>query len=103
MNATVINQSIAKSIFANIPEITLSEPRVKEYRLMYFTGVWVTSKKFACESDAEAIYNAENPTEWDNYESAARLAEKIKKAGWGVALFCGNRKVKEYAPSTFIH
>ena len=101
MNTTIVNKESAKSIFASLPEFKLSLPKVKEYRLMYFSGVWVTSKRLYAENDAEAIYDAENPTEWDNYESAPVLAEKLKKAGWGVALFCGNRKVKKYSATTF--
>lgn len=82
---------------------------MKEYRLMYFSGVWITHRKFICESDAEAIFDAENPTEWEQItasegvriQSARDLASSLKNAGWGVALFCGKRKVKEYAPTTF--
>lgn len=76
---------------------------------MYFSGVWNTHRKFSCESDGEAIYDAENPTEWEQLtapegiiiKSAKDLAYSLKNAGWGVALFCGGRKVKEYAPTTF--
>lgn len=82
---------------------------MKEYKLKYFCGVWNTHRKFTCITDSEAIYDAENPTEWEQItapagvriQSAPDLAESLKNAGWGVALFCGNRRVKEYAPTTF--
>lgn len=53
---------------------------------MYFFGAWVTKETFAAESDKEAIFDA------DMIISESRLND------WqhGVALFCGNRKVKTY-------
>ena len=66
--------------------ITLSNPTYKTYRLMYFSGVWVTKEVFAAENDTEAIFDADmtfansNLTDWQH----------------GVALFCGNRRVKNY-------
>lgn len=66
--------------------ITLSTPAVKEYRLMYFFGAWITSRRFYAETDAEAIYDAEAefPANLENWR--------------GVALFQGNRRVKEFNP-----
>lgn len=58
--------------------------RVKEYRLMYYVGVWFTSERFCAESDAEAIFDAD-------------MAEKKAQDRLQYALFCGNRLVKRYA------
>ena len=62
-------------------EITI---KLQEYRLMYFFGTWITKAIIPAECDAEAIFDAQ--------EAAASLKD------WkhGVALFCGNRMVKEY-------
>ena len=62
-------------------EITIN---VKEYRLMYFFGAWITKAIIPAESDREAIFDA--------HETAASM----KDWKYGVALFCGNRMVKEY-------
>lgn len=37
-----------------------AEPKVKEYRLMYFFGTWVTSDKIYAECDEEAIFEADS-------------------------------------------
>lgn len=67
-----------------LKNITISAPAVKEYRLMYFYGVWATSRKFYAETDAEAIFDAD-----------ADFPEDLHK--WtGVALWQGNRCVKTY-------
>lgn len=59
---------------------------VREYRLKYLFGAWVTHARIFAESDEEAIFDAE--------------AEFNKSGlpGWryGVALFCGNRRVKTF-------
>lgn len=55
---------------------------VKEYRLMYLFGAWVTAEKICAENDKEAIYDAE--------------AYK-RKNGLQYALWQGNRCVKRYA------
>ena len=66
--------------------ITLSTPTFKTYKLMYFFGAWITKEVIAAENDAEAVYDAD-----------ATFAESGLSAwGKGVALFCGNRKVKQY-------
>jgi len=57
---------------------------VKEYRVMYFFGAWVTKSVIPAESDKEAIFDAQ--------DDAASLMQK----GFKVALFCGNRKVMSY-------
>ncbi len=59
---------------------------LKTYKVMYFFGAWVTKETIAAESDKEAIFDA------DMIISESRLNN------WqhGVALFCGNRKVKTY-------
>lgn len=66
--------------------VTLSTPTFKTYKLMYFFGAWITKEVIAAENDAEAIFDA------DRTFADSRLSE------WknGVALFCGNRKVKQY-------
>ena len=66
--------------------ITLSNTNTKEYRLMYCFGTWVTKEVIIAESDQEAVFDA------DASFSDSNLS------GWkyGVALFCGNRKIKEY-------
>ena len=66
--------------------ITLSTPTFKTYKLMYFFGAWITKEVIAAENDAEAVFDA------DHTFADSRLSE------WknGVALFCGNRKVKQY-------
>ena len=56
----------------------------KTYRLMYFFGVWVTKSIIPAEDDKEAAFLAE-------YEMG-----NLKDWQHGVALFCGNRKVKTY-------
>ena len=61
-----------------------SLPTLSEYRVMYLFGAWVTSDVICAESDAEAIFDAN--------ESAARLMNWPYR----VALFCGNRIVKNY-------
>jgi len=69
-----------------IIKISTSIPEVKEYRLKYYFGTWITKSIICAESDAEAIHDA------DEYYSESCLN------GWKypVALFCGNRKVKDY-------
>lgn len=65
---------------------TNATPATREYRLMYLWGAWITKEIICAESDAEAVFDA------DTTFAASRLQ------GWkhGVALFCGNRKVKQY-------
>ena len=57
-----------------------------EYRLMYLWGAWVTQAVIVAENDAEAIYDA----------NEAFANSRLANWRYGVALFCGNRKVKEY-------
>lgn len=66
--------------------ITLSQPTFNEYRLMYYFGAWMTKEIIVAESDAEALFDAN--------EAFANSS----LSGWKyeVALFCGNRKVKQY-------
>lgn len=65
---------------------TSTTPATREYRLMYNFGAWVTKEIIIAESDAEAVFDADTTFTNSNL------------AGWkyGVALFCGNRKVKQY-------
>ena len=72
----------------NTAKIKVNEtPRVNEYRLMYLWGAWVTKKVIYAECDAEAIHDA----------NEAFAGSRLDGWRYGVALFCGNRKVKQYA------
>lgn len=53
---------------------------------MYFFGAWIPKCTIIAENDKEAVFDA------DEAFNSSRLGE------WkhGVALFCGNRLVKEY-------
>lgn len=64
-------------------------PEVQEYRLMYLFGAWVTDDTIFAETDEEAIFDAD-----------AAFSEKKNLHHWryGVALWQGNRMVKEYVP-----
>ena len=55
---------------------------------MYMFGAWVTKEVIAAECDAEAVYDAD----------ATFATSRLGEWKYGVALFCGNRKVKEYIP-----
>lgn len=52
--------------------------QVKEYRLMYYFGCWLTAKKIYAEDDAEAIFDAQEHI-------------STKRLRW--ALFCNGRMV----------
>ena len=67
--------------------VTTYIPKTKEYRLRYFFGTWMTSSIIFAENDAEAIHDAD-----EVYNRNGNLADWQ----YPVALFCGNRKVKEY-------
>ena len=58
-------------------------PRMREYKLMYLFGAWVTDTTIYAASDAEAIHDA------DNLPMVA--SDKLQ-----YCLFCGNRRVKTY-------
>ena len=62
---------------------TNREVEFKEYKLMYFFGVWHTNCKLYAENDSEAIYDADR-------------CVKVANDKLDYALWCGNRKVKEY-------
>lgn len=66
--------------------IALSEPKTRVYKFRYFFGVWISKENFAAESDAEAIYDAD-----EIFRNS-----KLQDWNYPVALFCGNRKVKTY-------
>ena len=59
-------------------------PDVKEYRLMYMFGAWVTSAVICAENDKEAIFDAK-------CELGNRAANGLR-----YALFQGNRMVYEF-------
>ena len=65
---------------------TTAAPSTREYRLMYLFGAWVTKEVIIAESDAEAVFDA------DMTFASSNLGNRQ----YGVALFCGNRKVKKY-------
>lgn len=64
-------------------QVTMSNVQTREYRLMYYFGVWMTSERIYAESDAEAIYDADH-------------AEKKAIDKLVYALWCGKRMVKRY-------
>lgn len=69
------------NLFSN--NIEMLDIDTREYRLMYFFGVWVTANIVYAESDAEAIFDT---------RSAVKEAEdKLPYALW-----CGNRLVKKF-------
>ena len=55
---------------------------------MYIFGAWITKARFAAESDAEAIFDAD----------AIFSNSNLKNWTHGVALFRGNKRVKIYRP-----
>lgn len=57
----------------------------REYRLMYYFGVWHTKSIIYAECDAEAIFDAR--TEFKSINPANKLP---------YALWCGNRIVKKF-------
>ena len=67
-------------------KISAELPKMKEYRLMYFFGTWVTKSIIPAECDKEAIFDAD-----DEYNES-----NLKSWQYPVALWCGNRKVKSY-------
>ena len=78
------NIIMATSIFSNI-QIS-NEIQVKEYKLMYLFGAWISKCSICAECDEEAIFDADD----------AFASSRLKEWKNGVALFCGNRMVKKY-------
>lgn len=73
-----------QAIFSN--EVTLNENlTTREYRLMYYFGVWYTHSIIYAECDAEAIFDAREDFK------IAKAAGKLPYALW-----CGNRLVKRF-------
>lgn len=70
-----------------LPTITLNEINTKEYRLMYFFGTWTTDCKIYAESDKEAIFDC---------DETMQHKDSLKNWHYPVALWCGNRKIKDY-------
>ena len=67
--------------------ITMSETiNTKEYKVMFKFGAWLSKETFTAESDAEAIFDADAIVNNSN----------LKNLQNGVALWCGNRMVKQY-------
>ena len=74
-------------------EVKMQEKiNTKEYCIYYWFGFWHPTKSFYAESDAEAIFDAD-----------AEFANNKNLQNWkhDVALFCGNRKVKQYVLGEF--
>lgn len=65
---------------------------IKEYRLMYFFGCWMTATKLYAEDDNEALFDAK-----------FEMEQRANKGGNPLryALFCGHRKVAELQQPTF--
>ena len=53
---------------------------------MYLFGAWVTKEVIIAETDNEAIFDADE----------AFANSNLANWKYSVALFCGNRKVKQY-------
>ena len=88
MTTTTDNEMRIKFINAmNSVKISTELPKTKEYRLRYFFGTWLTSSIIFAENDAEAIHDCD-----EVYNENGNLANWR----YPVALFCGNRKIKDY-------
>ena len=88
MTTTTNNNEMSKFINAmNSVKISIELPKMKEYRLRYFFGTWLTSSIIIAENDAEAIHDCD-----EVYNENGNLANWQ----YPVALWCGNRKVKSY-------
>ena len=72
-------------------------PNMKTYKLMYYFGVWHTAIRYAAESDAEAIFDCD----MDYYFPEQYSQPDLRGWRYGVALWQGNRMVKEYKPNNF--
>ena len=72
------------AIFQNIK--VSEEINTKEYRLVYCYGIWYTAEKIFAESDAEAIFDADNNPRIANDKLEYRL-------------ICGNKTIKTYPQS----
>ena len=76
----------ASSFAQVLNQVQLNETATREYRLMYFFGAWIPKCTIIAENDKEAVFDADEAFE------NSRLGEWKHR----VALFCGNRLVKEY-------
>lgn len=62
-----------KNLFGHIE---LRTPQISEYRLMYFFGTWITRAIICAESNAEAIFDADeifNSSELTNWQHGVAL------------------------------
>lgn len=82
--AVALSEASIKAV-KDLKKIESISLKVKEYRLMYLWGAWVCDSKIYAESDEEAIFDA------DELMVYAKAKDKLRYALW-----CGNRKVKEY-------
>lgn len=62
-------------------------PQIKEYRLMYLWGAWITDTRIYAESDEEAIHDS---------DEVFNGKDSLKNWKIGVALVQGDRFVKRY-------
>lgn len=62
------------------------KPNIREYRLMYVFGAWITREKIYAETDNEAVFDAD----------AAFRDSGLESWRYGVALFRGNKLIKTY-------
>lgn len=60
---------------------------VKEYRLMYLWGAWITEARIYAETDEEAIFDS---------DKVFKEKESLQNWKMGVALVQKNRFVKRY-------
>lgn len=72
-------------------EMEIKNPRVKEYRIMYLWGVWITHAKVYAETDEEAIFDA---------DEVFKNAKNLHNWKMGVCLIQGDRFVKTYVERT---
>ena len=78
------NREAALTIITGTMLLLEKAGTMKEYRVMYFFGTWITKSVIPAECDKEAIFDAKED------------ADSLMAKGFKVALFCGNRQVKSY-------
>lgn len=71
------------SNLSNLPPVVVTAPTIREYKLMYRFGAWVTKSSIYAESDAEALHDAR-----EIFDESA-----LGRWSYEVALWRGTRKV----------